>query len=64
MNNEKILDNIIEYLYSIDCHADYKIEEIAQDLLSMMEREYEKGFQDGMKASAKVVGRSDWVKNE
>ena len=35
-----MIDNIVEYLYSINCHADYKIEEIAQDIYSMMEDEF------------------------
>ncbi len=37
----KMLEEIIDYLYSINCHADYKIEEIAQDLVAIMERDEE-----------------------
>jgi hypothetical protein len=36
-----MLNEIIDYLYSINCCADIKIEEIAQDLLSIMEQDEE-----------------------
>lgn len=36
-----MLEEIISYLYSINCHADYKIEEIAQDLIAIMEKDEE-----------------------
>ena len=37
-----MVEEIIEYLNSVNCHADYPIEEIADDIYSMIADEFEK----------------------